>query len=116
MKERVFTRARLSAVFTTGAVLLGSITLAACSTASTSPPAARAAPAPRALSATESGIENRAELLLTRDCMAEHGFRYWPMPQVPLPGYRTFDYVVDDVAWAAQRRVDGCGDFDDFGF
>jgi len=45
----------------------------------------------------------RAEQVLLRTCMAEQGFRYWPMPEQPAPDYRQFSYVVTDVAWAKKH-------------
>ncbi|WP_217238452.1 hypothetical protein [Streptomyces sp. AC555_RSS877] len=57
----------------------------------------------REATSAELDVLHRAEQLLTRGCMAERGFAYWPVPRIPAPDYRTFPYVVDDEKWAARH-------------
>lgn len=53
--------------------------------------------------AAQLDVLHRAEQLLIRDCMADKGFRYWPVPRVPAPDYREFPYGIDDETWAARH-------------
>lgn len=73
------------------------------SASSTAAPSAERA---RAVSTAEEDVLYLAEETLTRDCMAELGFRFWVLPRSPFPDYRQFPYVLTDVAWA---RVHGYG-------
>ncbi|MFB6846593.1 hypothetical protein ACFCXS_17275 [Streptomyces sp. NPDC056373] len=57
----------------------------------------------RALTAQEKNRLHRAEQLLLRTCMREHGFEYHPVPRDPVPQAKEFPYVVDDVAWARRH-------------
>ncbi len=57
----------------------------------------------RAVTPAEETLLYDAEQLLIRDCMREAGFTYYLNPREPVPGYRTFPLVVDDVAWARRH-------------
>jgi hypothetical protein len=58
------------------------------------------------VSETDEDVLWRAEQVLTQQCMRRQGFRYWLVPRLPAPDYRSFPYVVDDVVWA---RAHGYG-------
>jgi hypothetical protein len=76
--------------------------------------AARPVEAGREITAAESALLYTAEQTLIRQCMSRRGFQFWITPSNPVPEYRDFPYVVDDVAWARkhgygsalQRRMD----------
>ncbi|MEU4222458.1 hypothetical protein [Actinoplanes sp. NPDC026623] len=55
------------------------------------------------LTAAESALLDRAELLLIRDCMRRRGFDYLVAPRPARPQYRDFPYVVDDAGWARRH-------------
>lgn len=46
---------------------------------------------------------DRAEALLTRDCMTRAGFQLWLVQPPSADELRTFPYLVDDVAWARKH-------------
>lgn len=52
------------------------------------------------LTAADARLLNSAEQILIRTCMAQHGFRYWP---VPLPSDPQFPYLNNSVAWARRH-------------
>jgi hypothetical protein len=54
----------------------------------------------RSLTAAELALLHRAEEILTRDCMARHGFRVWVETGERPPEIPQFPFVVDDVRWA----------------
>ncbi|MDN3293316.1 hypothetical protein QWM81_04475 [Streptomyces ficellus] len=62
--------------------------------------AASGAPAARPTTAAERSLLYRAEQELQRACMTAAGFRFWAVPENPLPQARDFPYVVDDERWA----------------
>jgi hypothetical protein len=70
------------------------------STASGSVPATALA---KPVSADDRAALYRAEQLMVQKCMADKGFRYWPVPQQPSPDYRQFSYLVTDVGWAKKH-------------
>jgi len=45
----------------------------------------------------------RAEQELLKTCMQAKGFPFWPKPKNPVPEYREFPYVLDDVGWARRN-------------
>src|SRR5688572_2494362 len=57
----------------------------------------------RPLTEPELDLLHQAEQLLTRDCMRDAGFDYWPMPRRPATEYRDFPYAIDDLAWATRH-------------
>ncbi|WP_432119998.1 hypothetical protein [Streptomyces sp. bgisy032] len=60
-------------------------------------------PRPHALSEAQKDTLHEAEEVLTRACMASHGFTTWVVPRRPLPDDRDFPYVVDDLRWASRH-------------
>jgi len=85
------------------ALLAASLCLAAgCTTAPAPDPTASIGPV-RELTARETALLHDAEQILVRDCMRQHGFRYFPLPRNPVPENRSFPYVIDDVAWARRH-------------
>lgn len=61
-------------------------------------------PAPAGpVTAEERRILDRAESLLTRDCVTRAGFQMWLVPSPPADELRSFPYIVDDVAWARKH-------------
>ncbi|MFC7846375.1 hypothetical protein [Streptomyces sp. NPDC057382] len=50
--------------------------------------------------ARERSLLYDAEQELQRRCMRAAGFRFWAVPEDPLPEARDFPYVIDDPAWA----------------
>jgi hypothetical protein len=58
---------------------------------------------PHALSEAQKDVLHEAEEVLTRACMASHGFKTWVVPRRPLPEDRDFPYVVDDLRWASRH-------------
>jgi hypothetical protein len=88
------------------AVVAGLVTLGACSVRSAATgagvPAGPADP-PAQVTADEERLLWDAEQLLLRDCMAEHGFKYWVAPRNPVAEDRDFPYVVDDMGWARRH-------------
>jgi hypothetical protein len=61
----------------------------------------------REVTAPEAALLHAAEQELIRVCMAELGFPYWTIAYQPVPEYREFPYVVDDVAWARRHGYGG---------
>jgi len=61
---------------------------------------------PRAPSAGETRLLDRAEQTLLGDCMQRHGFRFWVVARPAPPATARFPYVVDDTPWA---RAHGYG-------
>ncbi|GII72316.1 hypothetical protein Sme01_47920 [Sphaerisporangium melleum] len=59
--------------------------------------------AARPLTEREKDLLHDAEKLLTRSCMASHGFKMWTFPRRPIPEDRDFPYVIDDVRWASRH-------------
>ncbi|MGW2049852.1 hypothetical protein ACWCPF_32400 [Streptomyces sp. NPDC001858] len=55
----------------------------------------------------EAGLLYDAEQLLIRACMTGRGFSYRVVPRNPVPEFREFPYVVDDVAWAKRYGYGG---------
>src|SRR4051794_25468603 len=55
---------------------------------------------PRSITHADTELLYTAEQLLIKACMRRAGFTYHPAPRNPVPGYRDFPYVVDDVDWA----------------
>ncbi|MEV8634123.1 hypothetical protein AB0395_20930 [Streptosporangium sp. NPDC051023] len=88
--------------------VIGLVALSAC-TASRAVPADPAVPltSVREMTDKEARTLWDAEQILTRDCMAGHGFAYWPAPYDPIPDDRDFPYVVDDPAWARRHGYGG---------
>ncbi|MFF9396794.1 hypothetical protein [Streptomyces griseoluteus] len=62
---------------------------------------------PHPLSERQKDVLHDAEELLTRSCMAAHGFKTWVVPRRPLADDREFPYAVDDVRWASQHGYGG---------
>ncbi|GAA2117687.1 hypothetical protein [Streptomyces synnematoformans] len=62
-----------------------------------------AAPAAHEITAVETNVLYDAEQLLIGKCMEHHGFYYRPVSRNPVPEYREFPYVVDDVNWARKH-------------
>ncbi|WP_433212739.1 hypothetical protein [Microtetraspora malaysiensis] len=60
---------------------------------------------PTPLTQADYVVLKRAELLLIRDCMQEHGFRYW-VPKMWEPS-RGFGLVIDDPDWAREHGYGG---------
>ncbi|MEV5932996.1 hypothetical protein AB0L56_09640 [Streptomyces sp. NPDC052079] len=60
-------------------------------------------PRPHALGEAQKDTLHEAEEVLTRACMASHGFKTWVVPRRPLPDDRDFPYVVDDLRWASRH-------------
>ncbi|MFE0349489.1 hypothetical protein [Streptomyces griseoluteus] len=60
-------------------------------------------PQPRALGEAQKDRLHEAEEVLTRACMASHGFKTWVVPRRPLPEDRDFPYVIDDLRWASKH-------------
>ncbi|MCB5163267.1 hypothetical protein LG634_00150 [Streptomyces bambusae] len=54
----------------------------------------------REITTAERELLQTAEQMLVQSCMQQQGFRYWPVDRHPIPEYREFPYVVDDVNWA----------------
>jgi hypothetical protein len=78
------------------------VALSACGSEQRS--AAAATPAsPRAVTAQETKLLDRARQILVRRCMSRHGFKVWITSRTVLPHARRFLYVVDDVAWARKH-------------
>jgi hypothetical protein len=91
-----------SALLNGGVLLVIAATgLSSCSSAIRPPPPARE------ITSQESRLLHDAEQNLIRACMTRQGLGYWLVSEDPLPEYRDFPYVVDDVAWAAKH---GYGD------
>ncbi|NYH55239.1 hypothetical protein HNR06_004828 [Nocardiopsis arvandica] len=51
----------------------------------------------------EEATLERAEQLLLRECMRNHGFEYWIVSDDSPSGPREFRYVIDDPDWAAEH-------------
>jgi hypothetical protein len=51
----------------------------------------------------ETALLYKAEQLLTKKCMHQRGFEYWIVEENPVPEYREFPYVLDDVSWARRH-------------
>lgn len=62
---------------------------------------------PRTTTAAERSLLYKAEQELQRACMTAAGFRFWTVPENPLPEARDFPYVVDDPDWARQYGYGG---------
>ncbi|MEU4775397.1 hypothetical protein [Micromonospora sp. NPDC023644] len=74
---------------------------------SATPPSPGPAPVPPvAVTADDRRVLDRAEQLLTRECMNRAGFQLWLGPPKRTDEPRVFPYVVDDVEWA---RAHGFG-------
>ncbi|MFC4592096.1 hypothetical protein [Sphaerisporangium corydalis] len=54
----------------------------------------------REVTEQEAATLHTAEQLLTARCMGRRGFSYWPVARNPVPEYREFPYVLDDLAYA----------------
>ncbi|MFC5828457.1 hypothetical protein [Nonomuraea insulae] len=84
-----------------GAVIAGHVLvmglLAGCGAGQSAPPAPP--------TETDYVVLKRAELLIIRDCMQKHGFRYW-VPKMWEPS-RGFGFVLDDPDWAREHGYGG---------
>ena len=60
----------------------------------------------RDVTVQEAALLYRAEQLLIKECMIGRSLPYWVVEQNPVPEFREFPYVLDDVAWA---RAHGYG-------
>jgi len=66
--------------------------------------AAAASPAlPRAITAQEAKLLDRAKQILVSGCMRRHGFRFWVRPNGAAADVARFAYVVDDIRWASRH-------------
>ncbi|MEU9228052.1 hypothetical protein AB0D40_27215 [Streptomyces massasporeus] len=94
---------------TVATVLLAlALTLTGCGPAEK--PAAETRPAaPEGASLTEAqlAVIDRAELVLTKKCMARHGHPYWVAPSMRADELRAPGYVLDDVGWARRHGYGG---------
>ncbi|MEK8103944.1 hypothetical protein NKG94_00465 [Micromonospora sp. M12] len=77
----------------------GSTSAGPASAIATPPDPVPAAP----VSVEERRVLDRAEALLTRDCMTRAGFQLWLVQPPSADELRTFPYLVDDVAWARKH-------------
>ncbi|MGW5324503.1 hypothetical protein [Streptomyces sp. NPDC004014] len=84
-----------------GAVALVVAGLAGLTAATSQPHAPAERPVP--LSERQKDLLHDAEELLTRSCMAAHGFKTWVVPRRPLADDHEFPYAVDDVRWASEH-------------
>ncbi|MFI8193444.1 hypothetical protein ACIF8T_32505 [Streptomyces sp. NPDC085946] len=95
------TRCRRSAA--TAVAGLALLVAAGCSdgpAAGSGPEAVRAPSTARPTTAQERTLLYDAEQELQRRCMRAAGFRFWAVPENPLPEARDFPYVIDDPQWA----------------
>jgi hypothetical protein len=51
----------------------------------------------------EAALLHKAEQLLIKQCMGQRGFKYWIVEENPVPEFREFPYVLDDVSWARRH-------------
>ncbi|MER6663021.1 hypothetical protein ABT256_00610 [Amycolatopsis japonica] len=68
---------------------------------------ASCAAAPAEVDDVGLALIERAEGELAAECMARHGFRYWPSAPATPDERREFPYVVDDPAWARTHGYGG---------
>ncbi|MER5530764.1 hypothetical protein ABT075_40345 [Streptomyces sp. NPDC002677] len=87
--------AHLSAV-----AAVAALALTGCSGTSGDDPAPVGAAKARELTYAEDLRVSDAEQRLITQCMARHGFRYWPDRSLSLAESRPLGYVQDDVRWA----------------
>jgi hypothetical protein len=63
---------------------------------------------PRQVTARDASLLYQAEQILIRDCMRQHGFRYWPVPlSDQSPDSSRFPFVIDNLAWARRNGFGG---------
>ncbi|MFI7141348.1 hypothetical protein ACIBQ5_27565 [Streptomyces massasporeus] len=101
---------RLDRRLSTVATVLLTLALALTGCGPAQKPAAEAPPsAPEGASLTEAqlAVIDRAELVLTKKCMARHGHPYWVAPSMRADELRAPGYVLDDVGWARRHGYGG---------
>jgi hypothetical protein len=95
------TRYRRSAAFAVAGLAL--LVATGCSNGAAAggePEVARAASTAGPTTAQERSLLYDAEQELQRRCMTAVGFRFWAVPENPLPEAREFPYAIDDPTWA----------------
>jgi hypothetical protein len=60
-----------------------------------------------AVSTSDRALLDKANQILIRDCMRQHGFDYWPIAGDPTGGALPFPYVITSEQWAAVNGVRG---------
>ncbi|WP_152520861.1 hypothetical protein [Nocardiopsis halophila] len=83
------------------ALLIGSGAVAACSAHGGGPGDGQGDP--RAVTDGEEKLLERAEEVLLRECMEDHGFEYRITEDETPPEIGKFPYVIDDPEWAAEH-------------
>jgi hypothetical protein len=90
------------------------VTVVGCTTASAGPVSeadaahaartrADAGETGRPITDAEQVLVDHARELLIEECMADEGFRYWPVTVVSVEDRQGSGYVLDDVAWAREH-------------
>lgn len=91
---------RSTAAAVTGLILLLATGCSDGPAADGGPRAAGTSTTARQATAQQRSLLYDAEQELQRRCMKAAGFRFWAVPEDPLPEARDFPYVIDDPKWA----------------